>query len=139
MGRIPRIVVIGHKQRPHEIMLFVLAPIFTYQLIFGTPSPDVLGLPHWEVATFASTLFVSGFGGLLGCTLRALKRWLHVGLLVEAGALLLGAGGLFFFLPPLIHTTHWRGVGWVFTAVWLIANVWRAMQCLNDIMALRKR
>lgn len=139
MGRAPKVIVMSHKQRPHEIMLFVLAPIFTYQLIFGTPSDNVLSLPHWEVVTFASTLFISGFGGLLGCVLRALRRWYHVGLLLETGALMLGAGGLFFFLPPLIRTTHWHGVGWLFTAVWLIANVWRAVQCINDIGALRKR
>lgn len=138
-GDLRPLVLVGRGQRPHEIMLLFLAPIFAYQIVFSPATGSATSvMPRWEVLLFALVLAVSGVVGLVGCVLRESIRWYELGLAVEGGALTLGAGGLLLFTGVLGDVTNWRGIGWLFTGAWFCANIWRGIQCVRELRQLRR-
>lgn len=116
-------------------MLLALAPVFAYDMIFGESGRGLhaSGLPIWEIHTFATVLALSGIVGLVGCFARERAKWWSVGIRLEGGALALGAGGLLLFTYVMGTLSDWRGVGFIFTAAWTVANMWRSGQCVSDV------
>ena len=121
-------------------MLLVLAPIFSYSMLFSPRAPrSTVLIPAWETTLFAVVLGLSGIVGILGYVLHVIPKTFDIGLRVEGGAMALGAGGLLIFTGILGHVTNWTGVAWPFTGAWFVANVWRAVQCFREVWLLGRK
>lgn len=124
-------------QRPHEVMFLFISPVFAYDMLFGPArlALSVAHVPYAEVLAFALVLVVSGIIGLVGCALRTRAAWWDVGIRLEGGALVFGAGGLLLFTYVIGDVSHWQGSSYKFLGAWTAANVWRSVQCVRAIRA----
>jgi|GEM_PF-2166827 len=132
-----KLIVLG-RNRPHELLLLLLSILWGGVALFA-PTPDglVSRLPGWLTILAAGALLSSGTIGLVGCLWRTT---VEVGLGLELGAMLIGAGGLLLSGYAVLRYGEGGGtVTAVFMSVWIVANMWRAMQIWNDLRTLRPR
>jgi hypothetical protein len=83
---------------------------------------------------WASGLVLSGIVGLYGCWRRGDR-----GLRFEQGGLLIGAGSLLVYVVSAFVFAGGRAL-WVggIVGAWIIANLWRAVQCQRDLKQIRQ-
>jgi len=134
----PVIVVFG-RYRPHELLFLLLSILWGASALFTEPEPDDLvnRLPTWLTLSAAGLLLISGTFGLVGCTWR---RTVEVGLGLELGAMLIGVGGL--LLSGYAFLRYGNGEAAMstgFVAIWIVANLWRALQIRHDLGNLRRK
>lgn len=128
------VLVVAGRHRPHELMLLLFSLLIGLAYTLGSPPPQSLAavMPRWNVRLWAVGLLVSGAAGLAG---SMLPLRLYRGLLVELGAMLIGAGALIVATAAIIqYTGPARGAfGGGFCAAWALANLWRGAQILRDL------
>lgn len=133
-----RALVLLGGQRPHELLLLVLSVITgVTNLIAPPPGSPMTALPDPMRISWAFGMILSGLAGLLGC----LWRWnAERGLLIEQGAMLLGAGMLLILWAAITALIDWRrGLLSAGTILfWMVANLWRAAQIRADLRRLRQ-
>jgi hypothetical protein len=115
------------RRHPHELLLLAVSVLTGVAYLLGAPRPgsvDAL-LPHWQVTAWACALLASGLLGISG----VLWPRYDLGLALEGGAMLIGAGGAGMYLICVLAINGWNALlsGGV-VAAWAGANLWRAGQ-----------
>ena len=132
----PFVLVTG-RRRPHEILFLVFSLLIGIFYTFGAPPPTSIAalMPAWQVKIWAIGLLISGVTGLFSTLLNPSSER---AMLLEMGAMLIGAGA-FFISGGAAAQFGLRAafsVGWA--AALMAANLWRSWQIRQDLRAMRK-
>lgn len=130
----PVIVVTG-RHRPHEQLLLAWSALLGAVYLIGAPPPAsiIALLPTLAVKVWALALLVSGATGLAGCWWRGER-----GLGLELGGLLMNSGAMALYATAAFSIAGVRALlpaGIVLA--WALANLWRAVQVMADLRAIR--
>lgn len=129
-------VVLG-RHRPHEVLFLVFSVIWGVAYLVGAPPPTSMAavMPPWVVRTWAAGLLLSGLVGLTGILL--IRRSVERCLLLEQGAILIGAAALTLFTVAALQFAGWRaGFAGGFAGALALAHLWRADQIRRDLTRL---
>jgi hypothetical protein len=129
-----RVLVVTHRHRPHELVLLLLSVMLGLAYTLGAPAPQSVAatMYPWVVHAWAGLLLASGVVGLPAC----LVPWdVRLGLRLEMGAMLIGAGALIVTVAAIVSfagvSNGSFGIG--FCAAWCAANLWRTAQIRRDL------
>lgn len=126
------IVIVGGRNRPHEMFLFGASIVLALSSLVEVPPPRSLValLPGWFVAIWTGGLLLSGIAGLVAC----LWPNVIVSLALERGALLMSAGAVILIgAAALIVNGKSAVVGAGFFLTWALANLVRVRQVTKDL------
>jgi hypothetical protein len=129
-------IVLASRARAHEFVLLALSLLLGVTYLLGAPPPQSAAatMPHWLVTAWAAGLAVSGLAGLLSA---AVIRWRDTSLMLEAGAMLIGAGALVLITAAIAVYSGARGMlGAGLCLGWALANLVRAEQIRREIREL---
>lgn len=130
------VVLVTGRHRPHELLLLAVSVVLGAAYLLGSPPPASIAslMPRWVVDVWAAGLVVSGVAGLVGCFWR---QDIVLGLGLEMGGMLIGAGAILIYCVAVIAVT---GLAGAFTAsltgAWMAANLIRAGQIRRDLSIL---
>lgn len=130
------VVVVSGRHRPHEMLFLALSVLLglAYTLAAPPPQSHAAEMPPWLVHVWAGGLLLSGVVGLAAILVPfRVER----ALLLELGAMLVGAGALVVTTAAVFAYAGWSGLlGGGFSAAWALANLARAGQIWRDLRGL---
>lgn len=132
-----QVIVVTGRRRPHELLLLVYGGFIGATTLARQGEGAVaVTFPRAVVAVWALGLLGAMVLGVTGSYWRGEPA---VGLQIEMGAMLVGAGAALLYAFAVIAAIGgWQG--WIsggLLCAWTVANLWRAAQIAADLRGIR--